>query len=35
MGLAVSLAGYRPSIVAFGAGYLLLGIWMRNHLGKL
>lgn len=35
MGLAVSLAGYRLSIVAFGAGYLLLGLWMRKHLGKL
>ena len=35
MGLAVSLVGYRPSIVAFGAGYLLLGLWMRRNLGKL
>jgi predicted MFS family arabinose efflux permease len=35
MGLAVSLAGYRPSIVAAGVGYLLLGLWMRKNLGKL
>jgi predicted MFS family arabinose efflux permease len=35
MGLSVSLAGYRPSIIVFGAGYLLLGLWMRKHLSKL
>ena len=35
MGLAVSLAGYRASISAFGACYLLLGLWMRRNLGRL
>jgi hypothetical protein len=35
MGAAVSVAGYRPSIAFFGAGYLLLGWWMRRNLGKL
>ncbi|HET7764752.1 MAG TPA: MFS transporter [Burkholderiales bacterium] len=35
MGLAVTVAGYRPSIVAFGACYLLLGLWMRRNLGRL
>jgi len=35
MGLAVSLFDYRPSIIAFGAGYLVLGLWMRRNLGKL
>jgi len=31
----VSLFDYRLPIVAFGAGYLLLGLWMRRNLGKL
>jgi hypothetical protein len=35
MGLAVSLVGYQPAIIAFGAGYLALGLWMRRNLGKL
>ena len=35
MGFAVSLFDYRLPIVAFGAGYLLLGLWMRRNLGKL
>jgi len=35
MGLAVGLFDYRPSIIAFGAGYLVLGLWMRRNLGKL
>lgn len=35
MGLAVGLFDYRPSIIAFGAGYFVLGLWMRRNLGKL
>jgi len=35
MGLAVSVAGYRPPIIAFGACYLVLGLWMRRNLERL
>jgi hypothetical protein len=35
MGFAVSLADYRLPIIAFGAGYFLLGLWMRRNLGRL
>jgi predicted MFS family arabinose efflux permease len=35
MGLAVGLADYGPAIIAFGAGYLALGWWMRGNLNKL
>jgi YNFM family putative membrane transporter len=35
MGFAVSGFGYRPAIVAFGVGYLVLGSWMRRNLHKL
>ncbi len=35
MGLAVGLVDYGPAIIAFGAGYFALGIWMRRNLGKL
>jgi MFS transporter, YNFM family, putative membrane transport protein len=35
MGLAVSLFDYEPSIIAFGAGYFVLGLWMRRNLDKL
>jgi predicted MFS family arabinose efflux permease len=35
MGLAVGIADYGLSIVAFGAGYLALGLWMRRNLQKL
>jgi len=35
MGLAVGLFDYRPSIIAFGVGYFVLGLWMRRNLGKL
>lgn len=35
MGLAVSGFGYRPAIIAFGVGYLVLGVWMRRNLHKL
>ena len=35
MGFSVGLLDYAPSIVAFGVGYLLLGIWLRRNLEKL
>jgi predicted MFS family arabinose efflux permease len=35
MGLAVSVVGYRAPIIAFGACYLLLGLWMRRNLQRL
>jgi predicted MFS family arabinose efflux permease len=35
MGLAVGLGGYAPAIIAFGVGYLALGLWMRGNLNKL
>ncbi len=35
MGVAVGGLGYRPAIVAFGAGYLVLGVWMRRNLHRL
>jgi predicted MFS family arabinose efflux permease len=35
MGLCVGWFDYAPSLVAFGAGYLLLGIWLRRNLEKL
>ena len=35
MGLAIGLFDYRPAIIAFGAGYLALGLWMRRNLDKL
>lgn len=35
MGLAVGLVDYGPSIIAFGAGYFALGIWMRRNLQRL
>jgi MFS transporter, YNFM family, putative membrane transport protein len=35
MGFSVGLAGYAPSIAAFGVGYLLLGLWLRRNLEKL
>jgi YNFM family putative membrane transporter len=35
MGLAVSGFGYRPAIIAFGVGYLALGVWMRRNLHRL
>lgn len=35
MGLAVSGLGYRPAIIAFGVGYLALGVWMRRNLHRL
>jgi len=35
MGLAVHVVGYQAPIVAFGACYLLLGLWMRRNLDRL
>ncbi|HEY6862868.1 MAG TPA: MFS transporter [Burkholderiales bacterium] len=35
MGLSIGWLDYAPSIVAFGAGYLLLGVWLRRNLEKL
>jgi len=35
MGLAVGLLDYQVSIIAFGAGYFLLGLWMRKKLDRL
>jgi YNFM family putative membrane transporter len=35
MGLAVGFFDYTPAIIAFGAGYLALGLWLRSNLGKL
>jgi len=35
MGACVGLFDYAPSIIAFGAGYLALGVWLRRNLDKL
>jgi predicted MFS family arabinose efflux permease len=35
MGLAVGLLDYRAPIIACGAGYFFLGLWMRRNLDKL
>jgi predicted MFS family arabinose efflux permease len=35
MGLFVGLFDYRLPIIAFGVGYLVLGLWMRKNLDKL
>ena len=35
MGACVGLFDYAPSIVAFGVGYLLLGVWLRRNLERL
>ena len=35
MGLFVGLFDYRLPIIAFGVGYLVLGLWMRKNLNKL
>jgi predicted MFS family arabinose efflux permease len=35
MGLAVSRFDYQAPIIAFGAGYLALGVWMRRNLARL
>ena len=35
MGIAVVIVGYAPSIIAFGLGYLALGLWLRGNLHRL
>jgi YNFM family putative membrane transporter len=35
MGIAVGMVGYAPSIIAFGLGYLALGLWLRGNLHRL
>lgn len=35
MGAAVAFFGYTPMIVAFGAGYAVLGVWLRGNLRRL
>jgi YNFM family putative membrane transporter len=35
MGFCVGQFDYAPSIIAFGAGYLALGVWLRRNLEKL
>ena len=35
MGFSVGLFDYSPSIVAFGVGYLVLGLWLKRNLDKL
>ncbi len=35
MSIGVGLVGYAPGILAFGAGFFLLGLWLRCNLGRL
>jgi len=35
MGVAVVAVGYAPAILAYGAGFFLLGLWMRYNLHRL
>ena len=35
MGFAVGIAGYPPSIIAFGLGFAALGLWLRGNLHRL
>jgi len=35
MGAAVVAVGYAPAILAYGAGFFLLGLWMRYNLHRL
>jgi len=35
MGVAVSVVGYAPAIIAFGAGFLVLALWLRANLDRL
>jgi predicted MFS family arabinose efflux permease len=35
MGIAVGIVGYAPSIIAFGLGFLALGLWLRSNLHRL
>lgn len=34
-GIAVGIVGYAPSIIAFGLGFLALGLWLRGNLHRL
>ena len=35
MGVAISLVSYAPAIIAFGAGFLVLALWLRANLDRL
>ena len=35
MGVAISVAGFAPAIIAFEAGFLVLALWLRAKLGRL
>ena len=35
MGLAVSLVGFEPGIIVFGAGFFVLALWLRANLDRL
>lgn len=35
MGVAIGLIDYTPSIIGFGLGFFLLGLWMRGNLHRL
>ena len=35
MGIAVGIVDYAPSIIAFGLGFLALGLWLRSNLHRL
>ena len=34
MGLAVAAIGYAPAIMACGAGFALLGLWLRANMHR-
>jgi predicted MFS family arabinose efflux permease len=34
-GMFVGIVGYTPSIIAFGLGFLALGLWLRGNLHRL
>ena len=35
MGVATSVAGFAPAIIAFEAGFLVLALWLRANLDRL
>ena len=35
MGVAISVVGFAPGIIVFGAGYFVLAIWLRANLDRL
>lgn len=35
MGIAISLVGFVPGIIIFGAGYFILALWLRANLHRL